>query len=81
MIWQDLVFGVGAIVFSVALLPFLFGNEKPPISTSIPTGVTLILFAFAQASLSLWVACITSVIASIFWLTLAIQKYRMQKVK
>lgn len=54
MIWQDWVFGIGTIIFAIALLPSVFGKEKPAISTSVPTGAILMFFAFTQASLSLW---------------------------
>lgn len=76
MIWQDIVFGVGTIIFSSALLPSIFSKDKPAISTSILTGITLIFFAVAQASLSLWFASVTNLIASALWITLAVQKYR-----
>lgn len=76
MIWQDWAFGIGTIIFSVALIPSILGKEKPALSTSLPTGITLMFFAFTQASLSLWLACVASVIAGSLWLTLAVQKYR-----
>ena len=78
MIWQDWVFGLGAIAFAVALLPTLFGREKPSLATSIPTGLILVLYAFTQASLSLWFAAVTSVFASALWFTLAVQKYKIK---
>lgn len=76
MIWQDWVFGIGAIIFSIALLPSVFGKEKPSMSTSVPTGAILLLFAFTQASLSLWFASGMSVVAGSLWFTLAIQRWR-----
>ena len=76
MIWQDWVFGIGTIIFSIALVPSVLGKEKPAISTSLSTGITLMFFAFAQATLALWFACGASVLASVLWLTLAVQKRR-----
>lgn len=76
MIWQDIVFGIGAVIFAVALIPTIRGAQKPPLMTSIPTTVVLLVFAVTQASLSLWVAAITSVFAASLWLTLAVQKIR-----
>ncbi len=79
MIWQDLVFGIGTIIFSIALIPAILGKEKPPVSTSLSTGVTVLVVAFTQASLSLWFASAMSMISGFLWLTLAIQKYHRIK--
>lgn len=79
MIWQDWVFGIGTVVFSIALLPSIFGGEKPSLSTSLPTGAILMLFAFTQASLSLWFACFMSIIAGFLWFVLALQRHRIKK--
>ena len=75
MIWQDWVFGIGTIVFSLALIPAILGKEKPPLSTSLSTGSILFVFAVTQASLSLWFACVMSVVAGCLWITLTVQKY------
>lgn len=79
MIWQDWVFGIGTVIFSVALLPSIFGGEKPSMSTSVPTGSILMLFAFTQASLSLWFAAVMSIVAGSLWFILAFQRYRIKK--
>lgn len=79
MIWQDWVFGIGTVIFSVALLPSVFGGEKPSLSTSLPTGAILMLFAVTQASLSLWFTAIMSVIAGSLWLVLAFQRYKIKR--
>lgn len=81
MIWQDWVFGIGTIIFSIALLPSILSKEKPAISTSIPTGSILALFALTQASLSLWFASGMSLVAAFLWFTLALQKYRIERKK
>lgn len=78
MIWQDWVFGVGAIVFAAALVPTIAGKDKPSLATSIPTGIILVVYAFTQASLSLWFAAVMSVVAAALWFTLAIQRYRIK---
>lgn len=76
MIWQDWVLGATTIIFSISLLPSILGKEKPAISTSLTTGLTLILVVFTQATLSLWFAATASATASFLWLTLAVQKFR-----
>ena len=76
MIWQDWVLGVTTIIFSVSLLPSVLGKEKPALSTSLITGVTLIFVVFTQATLFLWFAASASAVACLLWLTLAVQKYK-----
>ncbi|MFA5997287.1 MAG: hypothetical protein WC791_02235 [Candidatus Paceibacterota bacterium] len=78
MIWQDWVFGIGTIIFAIALLPSVLGKDKPAVSTSVTTGAILILYSFTQASLSLWFASIASVVAGALWFILAVQKYRIK---
>lgn len=78
MLWQDWVFGVGAIIFAAALVPSILGKDKPSLATSIPTGTILMVYAFTQASLSLWFAAVTSVLAGVLWFTLAIQRIRIK---
>jgi len=78
MLWQDWVFGLGAIIFAAALIPSILGKNKPSLATSIPTGTILVVYAFTQASLSLWFAAVTSVLAAVLWFTLAVQKYKMK---
>jgi hypothetical protein len=76
MSWQDLVFGVGSLVFIVALIPALFSEEKPPLSTSIPTSLVLISFSLTYATLDLPFAAITGAISGCMWGAIAILKHR-----
>lgn len=74
MIWQDAILTLGSLVFMVALVPMLLGCEKPPLTASIPTGLTLLAFAPAQWTLGAVYAAVTGTILGLMWLTLAAQR-------
>jgi branched-subunit amino acid ABC-type transport system permease component len=74
--WQDFVLTAGSLVFIAALLPSVFSNNKPAISTSAITGGVLGVFAVTYATLSLWFAAVTTAMSAVLWLFLAIQKLR-----
>lgn len=82
MAWQDIVFSIGAWIFVIALLPSVFGKDKPALSSSLITGSVLAVFAFTYVSLSLWIAALSTSMVSLTWFVLAVQKfmiYRRQK--
>lgn len=79
MIWQDLVFTAGTIVFAAALLPSLFGKNKPELSTSLTTGSVSAVFAFTYFSLHLVFSSILTGVNSLFWFILAVQVYIRNK--
>lgn len=78
MTWQDAVFAVGTLIFSLALLPSIKSQNKPHIYTSMMTAVTLVAFAVTYFSLDLIFACITALVNASLWLTLAFQKYNQK---
>ena len=79
MAWQDIVLSVGQWVFIIALLPSVFGKDKPAFSSSVITGGVLGVFALTFATLSLWVSAFSTTLVSITWFVLAVQKYLIQK--
>lgn len=79
MAWQDIIIAIGQWVFLLALLPSIFGKDKPALATSILTGVVLAVFAVTFATLSFWTSAISSIIVSGAWFMLAAQKYRINK--
>ncbi len=81
MAWQDIIIGAGQWVFLLALLPSIFGKDKPALMTSLLTCVVLAVLAFAYATLALWVSTISAMLVSSAWLTLAVQKYRINRHK
>ena len=79
MTWQDIVLSIGQWIFVIALLPSVFGKDKPAFSSSLITGAVLAVFAFTFATLSLWVSAFSTSLVSITWFVLAAQKYLIQK--
>lgn len=75
MIWQDLVISIGQFVFIVSLMPTLLSKDIPPIKTSLPTGLFLLLFGFSFLTLGMYMASLTSTINGIEWLILSYQKF------
>jgi heme O synthase-like polyprenyltransferase len=79
MIWQDIVLSIGQWIFVIALLPSVFGNDKPALSSSVLTGAVLAVFAFVYATLGLWSSVAAGSAISITWFILAWQQYRRKK--
>jgi len=75
MQWQDIILGVGQIIFFLALIPSIRSKDKPALSSSIITGTVLLVYALVFATLSLWFTVLTGIITTIFWYILAYQKF------
>jgi hypothetical protein len=74
-----MVLAGGQWIFIIALLPSVFGKDKPALSTSLLTGAVLSVFALTFVTLSLWVSAVSTELTSFTWLLLAFQKYRAGK--
>lgn len=81
MSWQDIIFGGGNLVFAVALLPSIFSEHKPALSTCLITGAVLLSFAVTYASLALWAGMAMVALNGALWLVLAVQQYRRRRIK
>lgn len=79
MSWQDVLLSVGQFVFVVALFPSVFSEDKPALSTSLTTGVVLIVFAFTYSTLRLWSGAVFAILVGVMWFILAVQKYFKNK--
>lgn len=76
MIWQEVIFTVGSLIFIAALIPALRSEEnKPPISTALITASVLSAFALAYVTLELYYASTTTAITAGIWYALAVQQY------
>ncbi|MDD2658012.1 MAG: hypothetical protein PHD04_05220 [Candidatus Pacebacteria bacterium] len=75
MHWQDIVISVGQYVFVLALLPSIFGKDKPALLSSILTGTILLVFGAVYVTLALWSSAISSAVLTVAWFILAFQKY------
>lgn len=78
MTWQDAVLTFGQVLFAVVLLPALRAAEKPPLSTSLATGITLLIFSATYASLSLWYSSACAFVLGLLWLALAAQRFQRE---
>lgn len=81
MLWQDWVFSIGQWVFGLSLIPLVRAKEKPPLLTSVPSAFFLTLFVFAQYSLNLYMAAISTLVVAAMWWFIAYQKYLRKKKK
>ena len=74
MIWQDWAFSIGQWFFLAALMPSIFSKNKPALSTSIFTGIVLVMYVATNASLGLWLAAVSTSMTATAWFVLAAQK-------
>ncbi len=77
MHWQDIVLTSGQIVFTLALLPTVFGKDKPNVYTSLATSAFLFIFVFTYITMSLYSTAFFTSITAILWLILVYQKYKI----
>lgn len=68
--WQDYVFAVGSVLFSLSLLPSFKANNKPAVSTCLMTGLILLAYVVADLSLGLIYASFTTLTTAVIWLIL-----------
>lgn len=81
MHWQDIVLSIGQWIFVLALLPSVFGKDKPALASSLLTGGVLSVFGFVYATLGLWSAVVATSAVAGTWFILAWQKYREKTKK
>lgn len=72
--WQDIIFAVGSIVFTIALIPAIVEKRYPPVSTCILTGFMIGIYAVTDLTLSLWFSAITSAISALLWIWMGIKQ-------
>jgi len=75
--WQEGMFFVGAILFSVVLVPSVLSDEeKPPFSTCLMTTILLGAFSVAYLTIDLYFAGVGSIINGSLWAVLTVQRLR-----
>lgn len=78
--WQDWVISVLQWVFILALLPTVFhATQKPPVSTSLLSGIGLLVLSATYSTLDLWVSTFSSFLLGTIWILVAWQRYRLSK--
>lgn len=75
MIWQDIAFTIGSIIFIIALMPAVLNERKPPLLTSLSTASVLSVFSVCYYTLDLYFAGTAALITAIIWYLLALQVY------
>lgn len=71
----NVVFGVGGIVFILAMLPTLLGrHSQVPRSSSLTTGLVLATFLFPYALLGTWFAFASNAALAFLWLMVAVYR-------
>lgn len=79
--WQDLFLTAGNVVLWLALLPSVFSENKPALSTSLLTGSILLMFSVIFATLELWFSSAALALVGATWFVLAVQKMRQPSSK
>lgn len=74
MIWQDIVFALGSLVFIAALVGMVRAAVPPPFYSSLSTALVLATFSVCYATLGLYFADATTAVSSALWLTLALRR-------
>ncbi|MHB1162944.1 MAG: hypothetical protein ACYCZZ_00215 [Minisyncoccota bacterium] len=72
--WQDYLLTAVQAFFCLTLIPMLLAKEKPPLASSVSTGLTLLISAAVFMTLHFWLTAISQTVVGIQWLTLAYQK-------
>ena len=81
MAWQDWVLTIGSFIFSIALIPSLISKDKPAVSTSLSTGIILVIYSYVYYTLNLYLSMVTVAITGVIWLTLAWQKWQQERAR
>ena len=76
MIWQDVVLMVGGFIFAIALFPSILSAHKPSRITCLLTGIVLLAFMGAYATLGLTLATISTALTALCWFILLGQRRR-----
>ena len=78
MIWQDALLSAAQVGFIFALLPTVFGPNKPAKSTSFFTSFLVFCCAGALWGLGVYISALLNGICGVLWLTLFIQAYKRE---
>jgi len=79
--WQDMVLTIANFVFMFSMILAVRDQQKPPLSTSIPSAIALGIVCIVQISLELYLTTLITFIVFCLWTVVAIQRYRQGKVK
>lgn len=76
--WQDWIVSIMQWVFILSLLPTIFSTtQKPPISTSLVSGVGMWVLSATYFTLNLTVSTFSSFLLGALWIVVAYQRHRL----
>jgi hypothetical protein len=78
---QDWILLVCYIIFTLALLPSVFGKDKPDLKTSGPTALVVLTFAITLCTLELYKAAAINFFTAACWIILFVQVWKQKKRK
>lgn len=74
--WQDYVFAFANWFFLVALIPTIrHPTDKPPLLSSVSTGLMVMVVAVTFGTLQLWSSAISALTLGFAWLYIGFQKW------
>lgn len=77
--WQDAVFTIGGIAFTLALLPTIFGQWKPDWKTAFLTATITFSFAGTYIVMELWFSAVSNAILALAWSIVFFQSFTRQR--
>jgi hypothetical protein len=77
--WQDWVIAICQWGFALALLPTVFGDEKPEVLTALVTAVLAAAVAVTFATIPLMWAGMATGSTSVIWFIITAQSWRRRK--
>mgnify|MGYP000335403361 CR=1 FL=1 len=77
--WQDYVVSIAQIMLVIGIVPIVFSDEKPPLSSSSTTSTALLIMGFSFMTLGLVLSTIFTLVCAVLWVTLFVQKVTKYK--
>ena len=71
--WQEFVISTGQWFFVISLIPTLRSKNKPPLFTSLTTGLILLVFGYTFATMHMWNSSISTFTVGMTWEVIAVQ--------
>lgn len=81
MMWQDVVISICSWAGTIALLPSIFGKDKPALSSCVFTAVIVTTFGICYFTLGLFSAAASAWFLAAAWSVLAFQQWRRRGLK
>jgi len=79
--WQDIVIATCQLAFLPSMLPTLLSKDKPALFTSVMNAAIVSVITITMSTLYLWFSVVTGTITAIIWAILAIQKWKLDKLR